>query len=40
MRRLEAGGVELHFHFKTETCNILPVEEDPPEGDGRERDER
>jgi uncharacterized protein YheU (UPF0270 family) len=32
MRQLDAGSVVLHFDDKTETCNILPVEE-PPAGD-------
>ena len=36
MRQLDAGRVELHFDGKTETCNILPVEENPPAGDGGE----
>jgi uncharacterized protein YheU (UPF0270 family) len=30
MRQLVAGIVEVHFDDKTETCNILPVEEKPP----------
>ena len=35
LRQLAAGRVELHFDDKTETCNILPVEEEPPPaGDG------
>jgi len=34
MRQLETGCVELYFDGKTETCNILSVEENPPEGDG------
>ncbi len=36
MRQLNSGRVELHFDGKTETCNILPVEEKPPAGDGDE----
>ena len=32
MRQLETGSVELHFDDATETCNILPVEEEPPAG--------
>ena len=36
MRQLDAGRVELHFDGKTKTCNILPVEEKPPAGDGDE----
>ena len=32
MRQLDAGRVELHFDGKTETCNILPVDENPPTG--------
>ena len=36
MRQLDAGRVELHFDGTTETCNILPVEENPPAGDGVE----
>jgi len=40
MRQLDTGRVELHFDGRTETCNILPVEENPREGDGSERDER
>ena len=34
MRQLDAGLVELHFDDKTQTCNILPVTENPPAGDG------
>ena len=34
MRQLDAGLAELHFDSETETCNILPVEEKPPAGDG------
>ena len=36
MRQLGAGRVELHFDPKTETCNIVPVAENPPAdgGDG------
>ncbi len=30
MRQLDASRVELHFDRKTETCNILPVEENEP----------
>jgi uncharacterized protein len=36
MRQLDAGRAELHFDSKTETCNILPVEEKPSKGDGDE----
>ena len=36
LRQLDAGRVELYFDGKTETCNILPVEENPPAGDGDE----
>ena len=32
MRQLGAGRVELHFDPKTETCNIVPVAENPPTG--------
>ena len=35
MRQLDAGRVELHFDGKTETCNILPVEENPRAGNER-----
>ena len=31
--QLDAGRVELHFDAKTETCNIVSVEENPPLGD-------
>jgi uncharacterized protein YheU (UPF0270 family) len=27
LRQLRAGQVELHFEGKTQTCNILPVEQ-------------
>ena len=40
MRQLDAGRVELHFDGTTETCNILPVEENPPAGDEGEPNER
>jgi uncharacterized protein YheU (UPF0270 family) len=33
MRQLDASRVELHFDRKTETCNILPVEENPSKSD-------
>lgn len=33
MRQLDVGLVELHFDEKTETCNIMPVEEKRPGGD-------
>ena len=33
LRQLDAGRIELHFDAKTETCNILPVNENPPAGD-------
>jgi uncharacterized protein YheU (UPF0270 family) len=36
IRQLAAGRVDLHFDGKTETCNILPVEEKLPAGDGDE----
>ena len=36
MRQFDAGRVELHFDGKTETCNILPVEEKPPAGDANQ----
>lgn len=36
MRQLDAGSVVLHFDEKTETCNILPVEEEPPAGEADE----
>jgi hypothetical protein len=36
MRQLDAGRVALHFDGETNTCNILPVEENPPEGNGME----
>jgi uncharacterized protein YheU (UPF0270 family) len=32
LRQLQAGRVELHFNGETQTCNILPVEENPPAG--------
>ena len=32
--QLDDGRVELHFDHDTQTCNILPVEENPP-GCGR-----
>ena len=32
MRQLDAGRVELHFDAKTETCNIVPMAENPPTG--------
>jgi uncharacterized protein YheU (UPF0270 family) len=28
LRHLDAGLVEVHFDDETETCNILPVEDD------------
>ena len=34
MCQLDDGRVKLHFDDTTETCNILPVEEKPPVGDG------
>ena len=36
LRQLGAGRVELHFDPKAETCNIVPVAENPPAdgGDG------
>jgi uncharacterized protein len=33
LRQLDAGRVELHFDAKTQTCNILPVEEKSPAED-------
>jgi hypothetical protein len=36
IRQLDAGRVELYFDGKTETCNILPMEEKPPARDGDE----
>ena len=36
LRQLDAGCVELHFDVETETCNILPVDENPPAGGGDE----
>ncbi len=36
MGQLVAGIVEVHFDDKTETCNILPVEQKLPAGDGEE----
>lgn len=32
LRQLDAGRVELHFDDEAQTCNILPVEENPPAG--------
>jgi uncharacterized protein YheU (UPF0270 family) len=32
LRQLHAGQVELHFDRETQTCNILSVEENPPDG--------
>ena len=40
MRQLEAGGVDLYFDDTTQTCNILPVDENSLEDNGREEDER
>ena len=34
LRQLDGGRVELHFDGTTETCNIPPVEENPPADDG------
>jgi len=36
MRDLDAGLVELHFDDTTETCNIVLVEKNSAEVDGRE----
>ena len=36
MRQLDAGHVELYFDPKTETCNIVSAEENPPAGGGDE----
>jgi uncharacterized protein len=36
LRQLDTGIVELHFDDETQTCNILPVDEKPPAGDGDE----
>ena len=36
MSQLDAGSVVLHFDAKTGTCNILPVDEEPPAGDADE----
>ena len=33
IRQLEAGSVVLHFDDESKTCNILPVEDEPPAGD-------
>ncbi len=33
LRQLDAGLVELHFDGRTETCNILPVKQNPSAGD-------
>ena len=30
LRQLQTGRVELHFDRKTQTCNILPVDQNPP----------
>lgn len=30
--QLHAGRVELHFDGETQTCNILPVDENPSAG--------
>ena len=36
LRQLDVGSVELHFEQETETCNILPMNEDrtPRAGNG------
>jgi uncharacterized protein YheU (UPF0270 family) len=34
IRQLDTGRVKLHFDGNAETCNIVPVEEKPPAGDG------
>ena len=36
LRQLDTGRIELHFDGETETCHIVPVEEDPPTGGGNE----
>ena len=36
IRQLDGGRVELRFDGNAETCNIVPVEEKPPAGDGNE----
>ena len=36
LRQLDAGRVELHFDVEAETCNIVPVEGNPPADDGAE----
>lgn len=36
LRQLDSGVVELHFDDKTETCNVLPVEEKSPAADADE----
>ena len=33
MRQLDAGRVVLHFDDESKTCNIVPVEDEPPAGD-------
>ncbi len=30
LHQLDAGHVGLHFDAESKTCNILPVEENPP----------
>ena len=35
LRQLQTGRVELHFNGETQTCNIVPVEENPT-ADGRD----
>lgn len=30
LHQLDAGRVELHFDTDTETCNIVPAEQEPP----------
>ena len=32
LRQLEAGRVELHFDNATQTCNVLPANENPSVG--------
>ena len=32
LRQLQTGRVELHFNGETQTCNIVPVEENPTAG--------
>ena len=36
IRQLDAGRLELHFDDETGTCNILPVEANPPGENGED----